>query len=168
MTTPSPSGPDFEVLTPGQREAVAAMTEAERAQLAALKSGRRASLLAPFADRFEPKLFEVITRRELKPPKFLGRPEVTDRSTAGLVAAVADGDPRYVAALAESLVRDFGGQGDRRRWGAIHHLAQQLHGQAVAPEDLLDAHRQAMGPKSRNRGAVFTHALRRTGWAPGS
>ena len=79
---------------------------------------------------------------------------------------MAEGDPRLVIDLAESLCRDFGGAGDRRRWGAIHALAKQVLDRGVSAETVLDAYRQAMGPRAENPGAVFTTALKRAGWSP--
>ena len=74
--------------------------------------------------------------------------------------------PGTMANVAERLCRDFGGAKDRQLWGAIHKLTGQVWRGEVAVDDVLDAYRQAMGPKAKNRGAVFTHALRAHGWSP--
>ena len=163
---PSRSDPG-DGLTPGQRIALATMTPAERAAFEAKSPGMRQQILAAFKVAFEPVIFERLTRSQLKIPKFAAT-SPPDRSTAGLLRAVAGGDPRLVAELAESLCRDLGGAGDRRRWGALHKLAGQVLRREVEVDAVLDALRQAKGPKSVNPGAVFTTALRRFGWRPDS
>ncbi len=142
------------------------MTEAERGAFERKSPGMRSQILTPFAQGFEPTVFERITRPMLVIPRFVAERRPVDRTTPGLVAAVADGDPRLVIELAESLCGDLGGPGDRRRWGAIHALAKQVFDRSVAAEVVLDAYRQAMGPRAENRGAVFTTALKRAGWHP--
>ena len=163
---PLPAPWTSDLLTAGQRQALAAMTEAERAAFERKSPGMRADILRPFERGFEPKLFERMTRAQLVVPRFVAEARPVDRSTPGLVAAVAGGDPTSAAALAEALCQDLGGSGDRRRWGAIHRMTLQLLRREVGAEDVLDAYRQAMGPKAANRGALFTHALKRTGWNP--
>jgi len=155
-----------DLLTQGQRQALGAMTEAERGAFERKSPGMRSQILTPFARGFEPTVFERITRPMLVIPRFITERRPVDRTTPGLVAAVADGDPRLVIELAESLCRDLGGPGDRRRWGALHALAKQVFDRSVAAEVVLDAYRQAMGPRAENRGAVFTTALKRAGWHP--
>ena len=164
---PINAGPG-DMMTPGQREALGVMTEAERGAFERKSPGMRSQILAPFARSFEPAVFERVTRAQLVVPRFVAEAKPVDRSTPGLVAAVAGGDPRLVADLAESLCRDLGGLGDRRRWGAIYSLAGQLLNRIISADDLLDAYGQAMGPKAENRGAVFTTALKRLGWKPGA
>ncbi len=166
-TEPINAGPG-DLLTDGQRQALEVMTKAEREAFERKSPGMRADILRPFERGFEPRIFERMTRAQLTVPRFVADQRPVDRSTPGLVAAVAGGDPRLVIELAESICRDLGGAGDRRRWGAIHSLAKQVLDQAVSADDVLDAFGQAMGPKAENRGAVFTTALKRTGWKPGS
>jgi hypothetical protein len=64
------------------------------------------------------------------------------------------------------LCQDFDGPGDRKRWGALLALSEQIWQRKVSTDDVLDAYRQAMGPKAENRGAVFCHALKAHGWRP--
>ena len=164
---PINAGPG-DLLTAGQRLAIEAMNETERGAFDRKSAGMRADILRPFEREFEPRIFERMTRAQLAIPRFAADQRPVDRSTPGLVAAVAAGDPRLVIELAESLCRDLGGAGDRRRWGALHALAKQVLDQVVSADDVLDAFGQAMGPKAENRGAVFTTALKRTGWKPGA
>ena len=154
------------VLTEGQRIALASMTTAERAAFEGKSPGMRAQILGAFTHAFEPTVFDRITRPMLVVPRFVAEAKPVDRSTPGLVRAVAGGDPRLVADLAEALCRDLGGAGDRRRWGALHALAGQILRQEVGAEAVLDALRQAKGPKAENPGAVFTYALKSHGWRP--
>ncbi len=153
-------------LTEGQRAMMASLTPDEAEVFAGMSANRQATLLAPHATGFDPS-FLRISRSELRPrPK---RPELSQAtSTAEIIAAVAAGDYSSTVTLAESLCRDFAGPGDRKRWGAIHRMTQQLLRREIRPDDVLDAHRQAMGPKAENRGAVFTYALKRSGWKPES
>lgn len=166
-TEPINAGPG-DLMTDGQRRALEAMTEAQRSAFERKSPGMRADILRPFERGFEPRIFERMTRAQLVVPRFVAEARPVDRTTPGLVAAVAGGDPRLVIELAESLCRDLGGAGDRRRWGALHALAEQLLRREVAAEVVLDALRQAKGPKAANPGAVFTHALKAHGWRPGA
>ncbi len=153
-------------LTAGQQAALGAMTAEQRQAFDAKSPGVRKQILAPFVAGFEPLLFERVTRAQLAVPRFVAQAEPPDRSTSGLVAAVAAGDPRLVGELAEALCRDLGGAGDRRRWGALFSLAGQVLAREVAAAAVLDALRQATGPKAEVPGAVFVHALRGHGWRP--
>lgn len=162
---PINAGPG-DLLTAGQRQALTTMTKAEREAFEQKSSGMRSQILAPFARGFDSQVFERIARPMLVIPRFVAERRPVDRSTPGLVAAVAEGDPRLVIDLAESLCRDLGGAGDRRRWGALHALAKQVLDRSVSAETVLDAYRQAMGPRAENPGAVFTTALKRAGWRP--
>ena len=155
-----------ELLTAGQRQALEAMTPNQRAAFERKAPGLRAQILEPFVRAFDRDLFDRVTRSLLIVPRFVAEAQPVERTTPGLVAAVAGGDPRFVAELAESLCRDLGGAGDRRRWGALHALAKQVLDRVVPAEDVLDAYRQGMGPRALSRGAVFTTALRRLGWRP--
>lgn len=162
-----PKGVDpADTLTAGQRAALGAMSDDQRRAFEAKSPGVRAQVLAPFAGGFDAAVFDRVTRSLLVVPRFVAQAQPPDRSTPGLLAAVAGGDPRLVGELAEALCRELGGAGDRRRWGALFALAGQVLDREVTPEAVLDALRQAKGPKATNPGAVFTHALKAHGWRP--
>lgn len=76
------------------------------------------------------------------------------------------GDAGLLGKFAETLCQKFDGPGDRQRWGAMLAFANQVHRREVEPDVVLDSFRQAMGPNAKNRGAVFTHALKAHGWRP--
>ena len=79
------------------------------------------------------------------------------RTTGELMARIRE-CPSYVPRLAQALAEDLG---DHRSWRGLHKLCERAWRGEIPPEALADAYRQATGPKAKNRGAVFTHALKR-------
>jgi hypothetical protein len=65
---------------------------------------------------------------------------------------------------AEALVLEFGTDEDRNLWPAFLHVTQAVRDRVMPVEVLTDSYRQAMNPQTKNRGAVFNHALHTYGW----
>lgn len=84
----------------------------------------------------------------MTPPK---APPPPTANTAELLDRLGD-DPTYLPMAANALAMEFG---DHKSWGGFL-VALKGH----PPDRLIDAYRQAMGPKAKNRGAIFQHALK--------
>jgi hypothetical protein len=153
-----------EGLTPGQRDFLEGLDADRRARFDQLGPGRRSQLLAGF--RFGPdRIAEEEALRSLSRPAPT-LPPIPPSSTREMIERLPGGDPALVPSAAEALCRDFGAARDRQLWAALRSLTEQVWRRELSAEDVLDAYRQAMGPRSRVRGAVFTKALRNLGWSP--
>lgn len=82
----------------------------------------------------------------------------TPESPVGsLLEALAAGDPNAPMALASRLAREFSDPGSYRYYSRVCGEAWS-GGRELA--SLESAYRQAVGPKARNAGKVFAHALK--------
>lgn len=95
---------------------------------------------------------ELLARTSPRPA-----PAPPPASTEELIARLQE-DPSYIPRLAEILAQDFD---DRKSWTGLCKAVESAWRGEIPLERLADAYRQAMGPKSRNRGAVFMTALKR-------
>jgi hypothetical protein len=152
-----------EGLTQGQRDFLEGLDDDRRARFDQLGPGRRSQILEGF--RFGPdRIAEGEAYRSLSAPPPASIPPPA--STREMIERLPGGDPALVPSAAEALCRDFGDARDRQLWPALRSLTEQVWRRELPAEDVVDAYRQAMGPRSRVRGAVFTKALRNLGWTP--
>jgi hypothetical protein len=127
------------------------LTPAEQARLAELAPAARDRVLTWLATGDRICLGEA--RRLLAPPRAAPAPPGT---TAELLVRVRE-DPSYVAASAESLAREFADAGS---WSGYYARASEAWTGRLEPSDLVEAYRQACGPRAHNRGAIFMTALK--------
>jgi hypothetical protein len=127
------------------------LTPAEQARLAELAPATRDRVLTWLATGDRICLGEA--RRQLAPPRAAPAPPGT---TAELLVRVRE-DPSYVAASAAALAQEFGDAGS---WSGFHARLSEAWSGRLDPADLVEAYRQACGPRVRNRGAIFMTALK--------
>jgi hypothetical protein len=127
------------------------LTAAEQARLAELAPAARDRVLTWLATGDRVCLGEA--RRLLAPPRAAPAPP---RTTAELLVRVRE-DPSYVAASAAALAQEFGDAGS---WSGFHARLSEAWSGRLDPADLVEAYRQACGPRVRNRGAIFMTALK--------
>lgn len=84
-------------------------------------------------------------------------PGLPPATTEEMIARLHE-DPSYVSRLAENLAQDFD---DRKSWNGFYRAVERAWQGEIPLDRLADAYKQAMGPKSRNRGAVFMTAMKR-------
>jgi hypothetical protein len=91
-------------------------------------------------------------QRRLTPPR--PRP-VEPRSTSELLVNIR-ADPSYPAKAATLLAQEFQ---DQKSWDGFKARCDAAYLGQISPAQLVAAYHQALGPKARNRGAVFNHCL---------
>jgi DNA-binding HxlR family transcriptional regulator len=137
-------------LAPEQRARFEAMTGPKRDQLWGLFTRGLLTTL----DRE----LSAGTPLTLTPPE----PATTAELIAGLTTR---GAPRaWVAKAVSAVIWDFGGAKDQRMWHGFERVFTAVWEGHFDARAAADAYRQAMNPKSENRGAVFNTALKRHGW----
>jgi hypothetical protein len=151
IPTPTPAAPRP---TPAAIAAGTALSAEEAARLEALSPATRERVLAWVASGDRVLLAEA--RKLLTPP----RPRPTPPATLPELLSRVTEDPAFVPMAAHALADEFGDQ--KSVAGFKARLEEAWRGERPA-EALVDAFRQASGPKARNPGAVFMHALRRPG-----
>jgi hypothetical protein len=147
--TPSP-------LTPGQEQFLASLDADQAATLGSLPARERARLLEPHRPGFD----RIIAReqaRGLAPKPPAAPPPPLPGTTAELWEHLPGAPPDWVVHAEGDLVRDFD---DPKYRPAYRQLAEAVWNGTIDAWRVVDAHRQAMNPASRNRGAVFNHALK--------
>lgn len=128
-----------------------ALTARETARLQEASPSTRERVLTWLATG-DPVLVAEARKRLRPPPE--ARPAPT--STAEMLARIRE-CPSHVSRAAELLALDLD---DRKSWAAYHARCRDVWEGRIEPEALVEAHRQAVGPQARNRGAVFMHALK--------
>jgi hypothetical protein len=101
-------------------------------------------------------------RKLLAPPPPVESPPWS-LSTAELLAGLP-GRPDRVAAAAGRLCEELG---DPKSYNFYRSAAEAVSARRCPASALLEARRQAMSPKSVNRGAVFVYAWKREVGRPG-
>jgi hypothetical protein len=143
--------------TPGPAPAVP-LTPEQQSRLDGLPASARDQVLAWIATGDQLLIVEAL--------KILGRPRAAPAAlpatTAELLSRVRE-DPSYPAAAAELLSREFG---DRKSWKGFLSVLKSAWEGRIELSSLADAYRQATGPKARNRGAIFMHAIRASPGVP--
>ena len=92
----------------------------------------------------------------VRPPPPRPRPE-TPRTLSEVLGRIRE-DPSFPAMAADWLSSAFG---DRKSYsGFLARCAEAWLGELQVAQ-LVSVHDQAMGPKAKNRGAVFMYAVRR-------
>lgn len=129
------------------------LSPGEAARLGEVSGATRERVLAWLATG-DPVLMAEARKLLSQPPESRPAPA----STAELLARIRE-DPRRVAQAAELLARDFE---DRKSWTALHARCKDAWEGRLEPAALAAAYRQAIGPKARNRGAIFMHVLKRS------
>jgi len=129
-----------------------------------MSAGKRRQILE-HAERVGPAAFPVLLA-ELERARPVAAPPPLPESTAALLAALPGAPADWPAKGASLLSLDFGSAKDRALWPAFERLCHDVWRGAFPADDLADAYRQATGPKAKNRGAVFCHALKSHGWRP--
>lgn len=150
--------------TSGYDEFCSRLDQDQRIRFEGLSPRKRAEILEPHEEGFNEAVYTVSLGEIMKarPP---GEVPVQPETTEDLIQLVANGDAASICTAAEAVSQDF--RDDRKRWGAIKALFDDLHQGVVTAETVLDAYRQAMKPECRVPGAVFTKALHDMGWRPG-
>jgi hypothetical protein len=148
-------------IDPG-RTFLATLDAGQLARLDAMSQGKRRQILE-HAERAGPAGFPVLLA-ELERARPVAAPPPLPESTAALLAALPGAPADWPAKAAESLALDFGGAKDRALWPEFERICHAAWRGAFPAADLVDAHRQATGPKATNRGAVFAVAIKRHGW----
>jgi hypothetical protein len=142
-------------------DALASLTPEQRARWERMGSGRKALVVELLASRDKLMAEEALRRLSPAPP-----PPKPIETVPDAVEATAAGNPKAMMALTEMLCRRFD---DRKSWHYFKQVSEQLFQNPGKPQlaaDVLDAFRQASGPKARNGGAVFVTVLQRQhGWA---
>ena len=143
-------------LTPGQVQFLASLNAGPAATLESLPAAERARWLEPHRPGFDRIIAREQARGLAPKPPAAPRPALPG-TTAELWEHLPGAPPGWVVHAENDLVRDFN---DPKFRPAYHQLAEAVWNGTIAPGKVVDAHRQAMNPGSRNRGAVFTHALK--------
>ena len=149
-------------ITPGHREFVAALSDGQFERFAGLKPRARGLMLVPHTRAFDRHFAHCqVPELDREPPP---PPPPMPATTQEMLLALESGPASWAMHAAEMLCRDFGTPEDRKLWKALLHVTQAVWNGSFPGRLVADAHRQAMGPKSKNRGAVFNYALQRNGW----
>jgi hypothetical protein len=128
-------------LTPEQQARLAAMPAASRDQVLLWLATGDPILVAEARKKLAP------LRPHLEAPKTL--PELLGRIRE---------DPSYPALAASGLAAAL--QDQKSYAGYLRRCEEAWRGE-LNPDRLLSAYEQAMGPKARNRGAIFMYAMNR-------
>jgi hypothetical protein len=99
-------------------------------------------------------LLTAEARKMLQPPRASAPPPVTTRE---LLERLRE-DPANVMMAAQALSIEFS---DAKSFAGYRSRLEEVWRGKVSTETLLDAFRQASGPKCRNRGAVWMTAMKR-------
>ncbi len=134
---PSPGMP----LTPEQHARLMELPEASRDQVLTWLALGDPILVAEANKRLAPPRPRPVAPRTL--------PEVLDRIRE---------DPTFPALAADWLASAFD---DRKSWTGFKARCEEAWRGELNPDRLLSAYEQAMGPKARNRGAIFMVAVKR-------
>lgn len=157
---PSPARPG---LTASQRQFLDWLPAGALAMFNARSPEKQAAELAKHVKFFDPILAKDFAR--LCPAVVEAPPPSTPETTAELIRLLPRGPAPWVQLLTESLVRDFGGQKDRKLWSGFQAVSQAVWRGTFPAEAVADAYRQATGPKAKNGGAVFNTVIQRDhGW----
>ena len=124
----------------------------ESARLAALSPASRERVLTWLATGDRVLIAEA--RKRLAPPRQAPPPPA---STAEMLTRIRE-CPTHVPQAAELLARDLD---DRKSWSGYHARCRDAWEGRIEPEALVEAYREAMGPKARVRGAIFMSRLKR-------
>ena len=92
--------------------------------------------------------------KRLKPAP--GRPEVPQ--TLPELLAQIQSDPSYPAKAADWLCTVLN---DRKSYSGFKARCEEAWRGELNPDQLVSAYQQAMGPKAKNRGAIFMVAVKR-------
>jgi hypothetical protein len=142
-------------LTERQRGFLESLSADERGRFEARSVRGRADILAMVEKASTVEARDDV-RRYLAPER-PSRPPITDEtSSETLMERLAAGDANAVPILAGRFVRGFKDQKSFRFY--VARLNEVATG--VRPvESIIEAYRQAIGPKARKPAAVFVHAL---------
>jgi hypothetical protein len=127
------------------------LTSEEKARLDAMDPGVRDQILT-WLMLGDPILMREAHRR-LTPPR--PRPE-TPRTLPEVLGRIRE-DPSFPALAADWLASALG---DRKSYSGFKARCEEAWRGELNPDQLVSAYDQAMGPKARNRGAIFMYALR--------
>jgi DNA-binding MarR family transcriptional regulator len=137
-TSPAKAGPGANI-TPEQQQRLAALPEAVREQVYLwLMSGDRILMRE--------------AQQRLAPPR--PRPE-TPRTLPELLSHIRD-DPAFPALAADWLAKTFG---DQKSYSGFKARCEEAWRGELPVERLVSAYAQATGPRAKNRGALFMHAV---------
>jgi len=147
---------------PGRVEFLTSLTEHQLAKFFSLSEAKQHQIVLPHMAGFQESLLEL-QGRELDGPLPKAASAIPE-TTEGLLAALPDSPPDWATRAAGALSLDFGSATDHLMWPEFHRVCAAVALKQFPAEHLLDAFRQAMNPKSKNRGAIFNTALKRHGW----
>jgi hypothetical protein len=143
-------------LTEGQATFLAGLGPDERARFDALAEKTRMHLLRGFRFGADP-VAQREASRILAPPKPRTPLASADDPPATILAALVSGDHGADLAFAGRLAREFG---DHKSFKYYVSRAREVLTGDRAIGSLESAYRQACGPKAKDPGKVFTHALK--------
>jgi hypothetical protein len=150
LGTPSAGSLPAPATSPGP--ASLPLTPEQQARLAALPAASRDQVLLWLATGDPILVAEA--RSKLAPPRL--QPEAP-KTLPELLGRIRE-DPSYPALAASGLAAAF--QDPKSYSGYLRRCEDAWRGE-LTPDRLLSAYEQAMGPKARNRGAIFMVAVRR-------
>jgi hypothetical protein len=137
---------------PGREKALP-LTPEEQARLDAMDPGVRDQILT-WLMLGDPILMREV-RAKLAPPR--PKPKAP-QSLPELLANIRT-DPSYPAAAAQALSQTLG---DAKSYSGYLRRCEEAWRGELEPRRLVAAYEQATGPKARNGGAIFMHALKCT------
>jgi DNA-binding Lrp family transcriptional regulator len=163
LPTPPPPAPAApQERTPGQLEFLASLTLDHRARWEAMPETKQAQLMEMVARGMDRVAHEEIARSWVVVPE-PALPETTQELILALSRPEAPHD--WTCKAVEAVIYDFGNnRNDRQLWRGFEQVFTAVRNHRFPAEDAVDCYRQAMGPKAKNRGAVFNTALQRRGW----
>jgi hypothetical protein len=148
--------------TPSQEAWLASRAPEERQRFDSLPPKDQARLLAVHRDRVNDDPIIVSDQASILRPKVRAAPAPTiPATTAELLEQLPGAPPHWIQLAVSGLMSDFNETPKYR--AALEKLANMVWSGEVEASKVVEAHRQAMGPKSKTRGAVFNTALRNQG-----
>jgi hypothetical protein len=152
---PARPAPRFEAPAPAAAPAPSPglpLTPEQKARLDALPAASRDQVLLWLATGDPILVAEA--RKHLAPPR--PRPE-TPRTLPEVLGRIRE-DPSFPSLAADWLASALQ---DRKSYSGFKARCEEAWRGELPPERLVAAYEQAMGPKARNRGALFMHAALR-------
>jgi hypothetical protein len=130
------------------------LTPGQQSRLAELPDATRDRVLTWLA------LDDPILRREaerLLVPRHVTRPIEGPKTVPELIERLGE-SPGYPVMGASWIARELG---DMKSQAYYTKVLTECWAGTRSPESVLEAYRQASGPKAKNPGAIFVHALKR-------